>query len=133
MGRSASACSFGWPNKCYNAECIWPTRLRAAGLIITAELARQRTVEAAVGQEDDWIRIQGFMKPSVCTVYLIKIHVCVICVMVYTLSQALDGNSICEAVGKRERDFWKSSKEGLTYYIMLCCELQSNFLFILLS
>lgn len=52
MGRSASACGFGWPHECHKAKCIWLARLRAAGLIITAELARQRTIDAAVGGFD---------------------------------------------------------------------------------
>ncbi len=93
MGRSASACGFGWPYKCYKAKCIWTAGLQAAGLVITVELARQRTIDAAVGLEVDWIQSQ--MKPSVYIVYLIKI-----CVLAYMLSQTLDGDGICEAVEK---------------------------------
>lgn len=39
---------FGWLNSRYEPKCVQPARIRTAGLIITAELARQRTVDAAV-------------------------------------------------------------------------------------
>lgn len=59
-------------------------RLWAAGMIITAGLARQYTIDATV----------GWMKPTVYTAHLIKICVCVICVLAYMQSQALDGSSV---------------------------------------
>ena len=58
-------------------NCIWTRRLRAAGPIVTPELAREHTVDSAVGHEVYCIRIQ--MEPSVHAVYLIKICVCDLC------------------------------------------------------
>lgn len=108
--QEAGKCGFGWLNNCYKPKCVRPARIRTAGLIITAELARQCTVDAAV--------LLDPMTPSVCFLYLIKICVCVICVLTYMLSRAPDGCSICERVGERVRCL-----ETLKWsFTSLCCE-----------
>lgn len=110
MGRSASACGFGCSDKCYKAKCIWLARLWAAELIITAELARQHTIDAALGVEGR-LDLNSDEAQCLYTVYLIKICVCVICVLASVLSQELDGNSICETVEKESEGVWRRSKK----------------------
>lgn len=46
MGRSADACSFGWPRYCNKAKYAWLARLQAPELIFNAELGGQKSMNA---------------------------------------------------------------------------------------